>query len=73
MLQMADVTFTAESSIWRTVDAWAKPHGYRLIECEASARVYEKSHHLSMKEGRVSSFGRGPMWSSAGWWVLSGA
>src|SRR5206468_12628392 len=26
-----------------------------------------------MKEGRVSSFGRGPMWSSAGWWVLSGA
>src|SRR5947208_3813506 len=46
MLQMADVTFTAESSIWRTVDAWAKQHGYRLIEWEASARVYEKSHDL---------------------------
>src|SRR5437764_9232527 len=31
------------------------------------------SDPLSMKEGRVSSFDRGPMWSSGWLWVLSGA
>jgi hypothetical protein len=52
VLQMADVTFTAESSIWRTVDAWAKHHGYRLIEWETTGRVYEKSHRVLRGFGR---------------------
>ena len=52
MLQTAETTFVAERLIWRTVDMWAKTHGYRLVDWRATTRVYEKSHQLLRGFGR---------------------
>ena len=46
MLEHATTTFTVESPVWRTVDNWAGEYGYRLVDWQATSRVYEKKHRI---------------------------